>query len=98
MYCRTGDLDWVEIFLFTTFSLTLPDKLKATDIKWLSVSSRGFQIIFADLLFPEGLSLKNKTLDSAVLSGLSDDYDYYEQEDDEDGNKGCRVFNEGIYN
>ena len=74
--------------------MTLPDKLKATDIKWLSVSSRGFQIIFADLLFPEGLSLENKTLDSAVLSGLSDDYD--EHEDNEYGNKGCWVFKEGI--
>ena len=48
------------MIIFTNFSLTLPDKLKATDIKWLSVSSRGFQIIFADLLFPEDLSFEGK--------------------------------------
>ena len=33
-----------KYFFFTNFSLTLPDTLKATDIKWLSVWCRTFQV------------------------------------------------------
>ena len=37
--------------------LTLPDTLKATDIKWLSVWCRAFSANFGDLIFPDNLSL-----------------------------------------
>ena len=37
--------------------LTLPDNLKATDIKWLSVWCRKFEVNFGDIFFPEDLSL-----------------------------------------
>jgi len=47
--------------------LTLPDTLKATDIKWLSVWCRAFQVNFGDLAFPEDLSFEDNSLDSAVL-------------------------------
>merc|ERR1712226_1111072 len=46
--------------------LTLPDNLKATDIKWLSVWCRAFQVNFGDLNFPEDLSFEDNTLDVAV--------------------------------
>merc|ERR1711997_223767 len=38
-------------------TLTLPDTLKATDIKWLSVWCRAFSVNFGDLIFPENLVL-----------------------------------------
>merc|ERR1711997_511782 len=38
-------------------TLTLPDTLKATDIKWLSVWCRAFSVNFGDLTFPDDLSL-----------------------------------------
>ena len=37
--------------------LTLPDTLKATNIKWLSVWCRAFSANFGDLIFPDNLSL-----------------------------------------
>merc|ERR1712241_1472462 len=39
-------------------TLTLPDTLKATDIKWLSVWCRAFSVNFGDLTFPDDLSLQ----------------------------------------
>ena len=45
---------------FFDFRLTLPDDLKATDIKWLSVWDRRFQVNFADMFFPEDLSFEDK--------------------------------------
>jgi len=57
--------------------LTLPDDLKATDIKWLSVWCRRFRVNFGDMFFAEDLSFEDNTLDSAVLPGP-------EPEDDED--------------
>merc|ERR1711997_586808 len=43
--------------------LTLPDTLKSTDIKWLSVWCRAFSVNFGDLTFPDGLSLPGATAD-----------------------------------
>ena len=37
--------------------LTLPDTLKATDIKWLSIWCRKYSVNFGDLIFPDTLSL-----------------------------------------
>ena len=37
--------------------LTLPNTLKATDIKWLSIWCRAFSVNFGDLIFPDKLSL-----------------------------------------
>ena len=68
-----------QIIVFTNFSLSLPDKIKVTDIKWLSVWSRHFQFNFGNILFPENLSFENNTMGSLVLSGLTDGY---EHEDD----------------
>lgn len=48
----TGDED---------IKLTLPDTLKATDIKWMSVWCRKFEANFGDLLFRDGLSLPDDT-------------------------------------
>ena len=47
----------IETILFTNFSLSLPDKIKVTDIKWLSVWSRHVQYNFGNILFPEDLSI-----------------------------------------
>ena len=44
----------------TDIKLTLPDTLKSTDIKWLSVWCRAFSVNFGDLTFPDGLSLPDK--------------------------------------
>jgi hypothetical protein len=41
-------------------TLTLPDTLQATDIKWLSVWCRAFSVNFGDLIFPDGLALPDK--------------------------------------
>jgi len=38
-------------------TLTLPDTLKATDIKWLSVWCRRFTVDFGSLIFPDDLVL-----------------------------------------
>jgi len=61
--------------------LTLPETLKATDIKWLSVWCRAFQVNFGDLTFPEDLSFES--LDSEVLTGPSDDHEDEEGADAE---------------
>ena len=37
--------------------LTLPDNLKATNIKWLSVWCRQFGLNFGDIFFPDDLNL-----------------------------------------
>lgn len=63
--------------------LTLPETLKATDIKWLSVWCRAFQVNFGDLTFPEDLSFEDNSLDSAVLTGPSDDHEDEEGADAE---------------
>lgn len=63
--------------------LTLPETLKATDIKWLSVWCRAFQVNFGDLSFPEDLSFEDNSLDSAVLTGSSDDHEDEESADAE---------------
>lgn len=68
--------------------LTLPETLKATDIKWLSVWCRAFQVNFGDLQFPKDLSFEDNTLDSAVLTGPSDDHDHEDEESaDAEGDK-----------
>jgi len=41
----------------TDIKLTLPDTLKATDIKWLSVWCRAFGVNFGDMSFPVDFSL-----------------------------------------
>ena len=38
-------------------TLTLPDNLKATNIKWLSVWCRQFGLNFGDIFFPDDLNL-----------------------------------------
>jgi len=53
--------------------LTLPDDLKATDIKWLSVWCRQFRVNFGDMFFPEDLAFEDNTLDSAVLPEHDDE-------------------------
>lgn len=53
--------------------LTLPDDLKATDIKWLSVWCRRFRVNFGDMFFPEDLAFEDNTLDSAVLPEHDDE-------------------------
>jgi len=63
--------------------LTLPETLKATDIKWLSVWCRAFQVNFGDLQFPKDLSFEDNSLDSAVLTGPSDDHEDEESADAE---------------
>ena len=63
--------------------MTLPETLKATDIKWLSVWCRAFQVNFGDLSFPEDLSFEDNSLDSAVLTGSSDDHEDEESADAE---------------
>lgn len=41
---------------FTSISsLTLPETLKTTDLKWLSVWCRAFRVNFGDMSFPENL-------------------------------------------
>ena len=68
--------------------MTLPETLKATDIKWLSVWCRAFQVNFGDLSFPEDLSFEDNSLDSAVLTGPSDDHDHEDEEGaDAEGDK-----------
>ena len=68
--------------------MTLPKTLKATDIKWLSVWCRAFQVNFGDLTFPEDLSFEDNSLDSAVLTGPSDDHDHEDEEGaDAEGDK-----------
>ena len=51
----------VKIILFNNFSLSLPDKIKVTDIKWLSVWSRHLNYNFGNILFPEDLSFEDNT-------------------------------------
>ena len=68
--------------------MTLPETLKATDIKWLSVWCRAFQVNFGDLQFPKDLSFEDNSLDSAVLTGPSDDHDHEDEESaDAEGDK-----------
>jgi len=40
--------------------LTLPDNLKSTDLKWMSVWCRQFAVNFGDIFFPEDLTLEEK--------------------------------------
>ena len=47
----------VKIIVSSNFSLSLPDKIKVTDIKWLSVWGRHFQYNFGNILMPEDLSI-----------------------------------------
>ena len=44
--------------------LTLPDSLKTTDLKWISVWCRAFQVNFGDLTFPESLVLEEAAPES----------------------------------
>merc|ERR1712141_819780 len=44
--------------------LTLPDSLKTTDLKWISVWCRAFSVNFGDLTFPEGLALEEASPES----------------------------------
>jgi len=61
--------------------LTLPDDLKATDIKWLSVWCRAFSVNFGDIYFPEDLSFSDSDLDSAVLTS-DHDHDHHDEADE----------------
>ena len=49
--------DTATTILSTNFSLSLPDKIKVTDIKWLSVWSSHFQYNFGNILMPEDLRI-----------------------------------------
>ena len=40
-----------------TITLTLPEKLKVTDLMWLSVWCRAFSVNFGDLIFPQNFAL-----------------------------------------
>ena len=44
----------VNKYFLPIFSLTLPETLKANDIKWLSVWDRAFSVNFGDVLFSAG--------------------------------------------
>merc|ERR1711953_1152614 len=44
--------------------LPLPDSLKTTDLKWISVWCRAFQVNFGDLTFPDGLALEEAAPES----------------------------------
>ena len=48
--------------------LTLPDTLKATDIKWLSIWCRAFSVNFGDLIFPDELSLGEHSPETPMVS------------------------------
>ena len=48
----------LNIFFILRCSLTLPDHLKTTDLKWLSVWCRAFRVNFGDMFFPEDLKLE----------------------------------------
>ena len=39
--------------------LTLPEHIKATDLKWLSVWCRAYQISFGDVFFPKDIQLED---------------------------------------
>jgi len=61
--------------------LTLPDDLKATDIKWLSVWCRRFRVNFGDMFFPEDLSFEDNSLTLAEPEDAHDhDHDHDEEE------------------
>ena len=47
--------------------LTLPDTLKATDIKWLSIWCRAFSVNFGDLIFPDELSLGEHSPETPMI-------------------------------
>ena len=61
----------------------MPDNLKATDIKWLSVWCHTFQLNFGSIDFPEDLSFEDNTLDVAVLPEGDHDHDEDESADAE---------------
>jgi len=44
-------------------TLTLPDHLKTTDLKWLSVWCRAFRVNFGDMFFPEDLKLEETVVE-----------------------------------
>ena len=48
----------MNIYFILLCSLTLPDHLKTTDLKWLSVWCRAFRVNFGDMFFPEDLKLE----------------------------------------
>ena len=50
----------------TDIKLTLPDTLKATDIKWLSVWCRAFGVNFGDMSFPVDFSLHEDEAEAEV--------------------------------
>jgi len=70
--------------------LTLPDDLKATDIKWLSVWCRRFRVNFGDMFFPEDLSFEDNTLDVAVLPEGDHDHDHDHDEDESADAEGAK--------
>ena len=61
--------------------MTLPDDLKATDIKWLSVWCRAFSVNFGDIYFPDDLSFSDSDLDSAVLTS-DHDHEHHDEADE----------------
>ena len=79
----------IEILLFN-FRLTLPDDLKATDIKWLSVWCRRFRVNFGDMFFPEDLSFEDNTLDVAVLPEGDHEHDHDHDEDESADAEGAK--------
>ena len=48
--------------------MSLPGKIKVTDIKWLSVWSRHLNYNFGNILFPEDLSFEENTVDPTDLT------------------------------
>ena len=57
IYVNRYIISSIETILFTNFSLSLPDKIKITDIKWLSVWSQHHQYNFGNIIMPEDLSI-----------------------------------------
>ena len=53
--------------------LTLPDTLKVTDIRWLSIWCRKYSINFGDLMFPDNLSLDGHTHEAPTVLDTDSD-------------------------
>ena len=66
--CTIYIISSIKIIVFSNFSLSLPDKIKAKDIKWLSVWHRNSPYNFGNVLFSKNLSSEDNSVDPTVLS------------------------------
>lgn len=55
--------------------MTLPPGTKVSDLKWISVWCRAFQVNFGDLIFPSGFSLEAAAAEAESEPETSDDID-----------------------